>query len=184
MLIYVALEKIIKKHIESEQHNQNIKEKKLADEKWRDKVNELGLDHNMKHNQIIIYSSDYGDPRFLGTLEAMHNIHPHIKINTLDVVRYTKPTDDKIEEIEFPFRLMTRQYNGLYDLDMLNGEQETRMKEQDMNQSGWSMQRFIKRTMYIYTSFIQLEDVLLRYHSHLDIYLIYIIMIINAYYGV
>ena len=41
------------KHNESEQHNENIQEKKLVDEKWRDKVNELGLDRNMKHNQII-----------------------------------------------------------------------------------------------------------------------------------
>ena len=41
-----------KKHIESEQYNENIKEKKLVDEKWRDKVNELGLDHNM--NQKIV----------------------------------------------------------------------------------------------------------------------------------
>ena len=43
-----------KKHIESEQNNENIKEKKLVDEKWRDKVNELGLDHNMNHNQKIV----------------------------------------------------------------------------------------------------------------------------------
>ena len=97
--------------------------------KWRDKVNELGLDHNMKHNQIIISSSDYEDPRFLEALEAMHNTNPHIKFNTFDVVRYKKPTDDKIEENEFTFRLMTRQYNGLYDLDMLNGALETRMQE-------------------------------------------------------
>ena len=65
-----------KKHIESDQHKENDKEKKLVDEKWRDKVNELGLDHNMKHNQIIISSSDYEDPRFLEALKAMHNIHP------------------------------------------------------------------------------------------------------------
>ena len=32
---------------------------------------------------------------------------------------------------------------------MLNGELETRMQEQEVNQSGWSTQRFIKRTMYI-----------------------------------
>ena len=43
---------------------------------------------------------------------------------------------------------MTRQYNGLYDLDMLNGELETRMQEQERIQSGWSMQRVIKRTKY------------------------------------
>ena len=42
---------------------------------------------------------------------------------------------------------MTRQYNGPYDLDMLNGELKTRMQEQEMNQSGWRMQRFIKRTV-------------------------------------
>ena len=75
-------------------------------------VKELGFDHNMKHSQIIISSSDYEDPRFLEALEALHNIHPHIKFNTFDVVKYTKPTDDKIEENEFTFRSMTRQYNG------------------------------------------------------------------------
>ena len=80
----------------------------------------------------------------------MYNIHPHIKFNTFDVVKYTKPTDDKLEENEFTFRRMTRQYNGPYDLDMLNSELETRMQEQELNQSGWSMQRFVKRTMYIH----------------------------------
>ena len=120
---------IKKKHIASEQHNENNKEKKLVEEKWTDKVNELRLDHNMKHNQIIISSSDYDDPRFLEALEAMHNIHPQIKFNTFDVVRYLKPTYDKIEENEFTLRLMTRQYDGPYDLDMLNGELEVRMQE-------------------------------------------------------
>ena len=32
--------------------------------------------------------------------------------------------------------------------------------------------------------FIPVVDVILSYHSHLDIYLIYIIVIINVYYGV
>ena len=45
---------------------------------------------------------------------------------------------------------MTRQYNGPYDLDMLNVEMENRMQEQEMNQSGWTMKRFIKRTIYIH----------------------------------
>ena len=45
---------------------------------------------------------------------------------------------------------MTRQYNGAHDLDLLNGELESRMKEQEMNQSGCSMQRFVKRTMCIH----------------------------------
>ena len=139
-----------KKHIESEQHNENIKDKKLVDEKWRDKVNELELDHNMKHNQIIISSSDYEDSRILVVLEALHNIHSHVKFNTFDVVRYTKPTDDKSEENEFTLRLTARQYNGPYDLDILNGELETGMQEREMNQSRWSMQRFIKITMYIH----------------------------------
>ena len=89
----------------------------------------------MKHNQIIITSSDYEDPKFLNILESLHNIHPHIKFNTFDVVKYTKPTDDKLEENEFTFRLMTRQYNGPNDLDMLNSELETIMQEQEMNQS-------------------------------------------------
>ena len=84
----------------------------------------------------MISSSDCEDSRFLEALEAMHNIHPHIKFNTFDVVRYTKPTDDKLDENEFTIRLMTRQYNGSFDLDMLNSELEPRMQEQEMNQSG------------------------------------------------
>ena len=46
-------------HNESDEHNKNVKQKKLVDKKWRDKVNELGLDHNMKYNQIMITSSNY-----------------------------------------------------------------------------------------------------------------------------
>ena len=137
-------------HNESDEHKENVKQKKLIDKKWRDKVNELGLDHNMKYNQIMILSSNYEDIKFLNLLEAMYNIHPHIKFNTFDVVKYTKPTDYKLEKNEFSFRLMTRQYNGPHDLDMLNSELETRMLEQEMNQSGWSMQRFVKKTMYIH----------------------------------
>ena len=106
-------------HIESVEHEENAKQKTLVDKKCRDKVNELGLDHNMKHNQIMITSSNYEDIKFLNVLEAMYNIHPHIKFNTFDVVRYTKYTDDNLEENEFTFRLMTRQYNGPHDLDML-----------------------------------------------------------------
>ena len=45
---------------------------------------------------------------------------------------------------------MTRKYNGPYDLDMLKGELETRMQEQEKNQSGLSMQRFVRRTMSIH----------------------------------
>ena len=92
----------------SDEHKENVKQKKLDDKKWRDKISELGLDHNMKHNQIIITSSNYEDPKFLNILESLHNIHPHIKFNTFDVVKYTKPTDDKLEKNEFTFRLMTR----------------------------------------------------------------------------
>ena len=72
---------IIKRNTLNQNNNENNKEKKLVDEKWRDKVNELGFDHNMRHNQIMISSSDYEDPRFLEALQAMHNIHPHIKFN-------------------------------------------------------------------------------------------------------
>ena len=75
-----------------------MKQKKLVDKKWRDKVSELGLDHNMKHKQIIVISSNYEDPKFFNILESLHNIHPHIKFNTFDVVKYAKPTDDKLEE--------------------------------------------------------------------------------------
>ena len=89
----------------------------------------------MKYNQIRITSSNYEDIKFLNVLAEMYNIHPHIKSNTFDVVTYTKPTDDKLEENEFTFRQMTRQYNGPHDLDMLNSEQKTRMQEQETNQS-------------------------------------------------
>ena len=98
----------------------------------------------------MITSSNYEDIKFLNVLEEMYNIHPHIKFNTFDVVKYTKPTDDKLEENEFTFKIMTRQYNGPHDLDMLNSELETRMQQQEMNQSVWSMQRLVKRTEYIH----------------------------------
>ena len=45
----------------------------------------------------------------------MSDIHPYIKFNTFDVVKYTKPRDDKLEKNEFIFGLMTRQYNGPHD---------------------------------------------------------------------
>ena len=90
----------------------------------------------MIYNQIKITRSNYEDPRFLKALGALHNIHPDIRFNTFDVVRYTKLTDDQLEENEFTFRLMTSQYNGTYCLDMLNGELDTRMQEQERNQSG------------------------------------------------
>ena len=45
---------------------------------------------------------------------------------------------------------MTRQYNGSNDLDLFSGELETRMQERERNQSEWSMQRFVKKTMYIH----------------------------------
>ena len=111
-------------HNESDEHNENVNQKKLVDGNWRDKVNELGLDHNMKYNQLMTTSSNYEDTKFLNVLETMYNIHAHIKFNTfdVDVVRYTKHTDDKLEENEFTFRLLTRQYNGSHDLDMLNSE--------------------------------------------------------------
>ena len=57
-------------------------------------------------------------------LEEFHKIHPHIKFNTFDVVRFTKPSEEKLEN---------------------------RMQEQEMNQSGWSMQNFVKRNMYIHS---------------------------------
>ena len=117
-------------HNESEEHEENNNQKKLVDKKWRDKVNELGLDHNMKYNQLIITSSSYEDPKCLNILESLHSIHPHIKFDTFDVVKYTKPTDDKLEEYEFTFRLMNRKYNGAHDLDLLDGELESRMQEQ------------------------------------------------------
>ena len=85
---------------------------------------------------MMTTSSNYEDTKFLNVLETMYNLHPHINFNTFDVVRYTNPTDDKLEENEFTFRLMTRQYNGPHDLDLLNSELETRIQEQEMSQSG------------------------------------------------
>ena len=70
-------------HNESDEYKENVKQKKLVDRKWRDKVNELGLDHNMKYNQIMITRSNYEDFKFLNVSEEMYNIHPHIKFNTL-----------------------------------------------------------------------------------------------------
>ena len=107
----------------------------------------------MKYIQIMKTCSIYEDIKFLNLLEEMYNIHPHIKFNNFHVVMYTKPTDDKLEENEFTFRLLTRQYNGPHDLDMLNSELDIRMQDQEMNQSGWSMQRFVKRTMYLHRFF-------------------------------
>ena len=45
---------------------------------------------------------------------------------------------------------MSRQDNSPYELELLNGWLETGMEEQAMNQSGWTMHRFDKRTMYIH----------------------------------
>ena len=87
-----------RKHNETDEHKENNNQKKLVDRKWREKVNESGLDHNMGHKQLIITSRSYEDPKFLVALDAMYNIHPHIKFNTYDVVKYTKPTDDKLED--------------------------------------------------------------------------------------
>ena len=61
---------------DSDEHKENVNQKKLVDGKWRDKVNELRLDHNMKYNQIMITSSNYKDITFLNVLEEMYNIHP------------------------------------------------------------------------------------------------------------
>ena len=77
-------------HNESDEHKENVNQNKLVDGKRRDKVNELGFDHNMKYNQIMITSSKYEDIQILNVLEEMYNIHPHIKFNTFDVVKYNK----------------------------------------------------------------------------------------------
>ena len=106
---------------------------------WREKFNELGVDHNMKYSQIMITSGNYEDPKFLDVIDTMYNIHPHSKFNNFDVIKHIKTTDDKLEENEITFSLMTRQLNGPYDLDMMNRELETRMHEQEMKQSGWSI---------------------------------------------
>ena len=64
-----------------------VNRKKLTDEKWREKVNELGLDHNMKYIQILITSSNYEDPKFLEALETMYKKHQHTKFDTLVVIK-------------------------------------------------------------------------------------------------
>ena len=139
-----------KEHSGSDEHNENVKQKKPIEKKWRDKVSGSGLDHNMKHNQIIITSSNYEDPKFLNILESLHNIHPHLKFSTFDVVKYTKPTDDKLEENEFTFRLMTRQYNGAHDLDLLNGELEDKNAGTG-NESIWMEYAKIYQKNNVYT---------------------------------
>ena len=83
----------------------------------------------------------------------------------------------------FTFRLTTRQHNGPNDLDMINSELETRMQEQKMKQSGWSMQRFFKRTMYMHR-FYPSGGCHVELHFNQDVYLIYIIMIVKVYLGV
>ena len=105
----------------------------------------------MRHNQVTVNSKNYEDAIFLETLEALHNILPHIKFNTIDVVRYTKPIVDKLAQNEVTFGQMSRQYNKSFDLDLLNGKLEIRMQEQEMIQSSWTMQRFVKSTMYIHS---------------------------------
>ena len=110
----------------------------------------MELHHNMRHNQVTVYSKNYEDPIFLETLEALHIILPHIKFNTIFVVRYTKPTVDKLAQNEFTFGQMSRQYNSSFDLNLLNRKLENRMQEQEMIQSSCTMQRFDKRTMYIH----------------------------------
>ena len=78
---------------------------------WRSKSKELGLDANKRHNQRTVTSKKYEDPIFLEALESLRNTHSYIyvKVNTFDALRYAKPTDDKLEEIYFSLRLMSRQ---------------------------------------------------------------------------
>ena len=49
------------------------------------------------------------------------------------------------------FRLIFRQYNSPYDLDLLNGELKTRMQARKVNQSGWTTQSSGRWTMYIHS---------------------------------
>ena len=76
-------------------------------------------------------------------LEKLHNIHPHIKFNTSDEVRYAKPINDKLESHKFVFISTSRQYNTPGSLVELNIEFETRMQEEEINQSGWSIKNCI-----------------------------------------
>ena len=61
---------------------------------------------------------------------------------------------------------MSRQYNGPHDLDMMNSELETRMQEQELNQSGRPMQSFVKN-LCLYTDVILLVVVMQNSNSHL-----------------
>ena len=80
----------------------------------------------------------------------MVNSHPPIKIHTFDVLNDTKPTDQKSEGHEFTFKFITRWCSSPNDQDELNKELETRMQEQEMNQSGPNSQNIKQRTMYIH----------------------------------
>ena len=66
----------------------------------------------MRFNQITLASSNYNHPTFANTIKTLHDIYPHINLNTFDVVKYTKPTDQETEENEFIFRLMSRRNNS------------------------------------------------------------------------
>ena len=66
------------------------------------------------------------------------------------MVRYTKYTGDNLEEHEFTFMLMSRQYKSLYDVNLLNRKIESRIQEQEINQSIWTMQRFDKKDYALY----------------------------------
>ena len=74
------------KHDGSDDNEENVKQKKLADVMWREKIEELGLDHNIKFSKIRITSGNYEVPKFLIVSEAMYNINSHNKFTTFDVV--------------------------------------------------------------------------------------------------
>ena len=54
----------------------------------------MGIDQNVRPNQIKVISKNYEDPNFLGAIDAINNIHPHIILNTCDIVWHTKPIDE------------------------------------------------------------------------------------------
>ena len=80
--------------------------------------------------KTTLANTDYNDPVFVNTLHALHNFHPQFKLNTFDVVNYTKPTDQKTEADRFTIRLMTTRCNSPTDLDELNNELKTRRAKQ------------------------------------------------------
>ena len=124
------------KQYKSDQHNDNVSERKFLKEELKMRVEDLGKNHLMGYNNTTFSSTDDNEPKNATVLQTLRNVHPNIEFFTFYFVKSTKPTDEKLEEHEF-----TWQDNMIphpLDLDELNNdlnEVETRMEEQELNQS-------------------------------------------------